>query len=238
MVYIRSRKFCCCIPVRFGVFILSLLGVVGGTLVCIVGWRSVSQLWKHPMPVPDTVGLWLQASLFTILTLLSIFGFVGCLAKNRNAVHAYSVGIIITLLFSIASGAYALWALFNRNSQEAVDKCLNGGGGDDVTTSLCQNGASLFKGIIVVLYIFTWLFMIYAYVIVDNYVEQLDDELSANETRQMINAISQPRATVAPVAVPAFASYGTPQAAPHTGTAYGFTQPNQSHGVRANNSMV
>jgi hypothetical protein len=235
MVYIRSRKFCCCIPVRFGVFILSLLGIAGGTLICVVGWIAVSQLWKHPLPVPDTVGLWLQASLFTLLTLLSLFGFVGCLIKSRNSVHAYSVGILMTLLFSIGSGAYSLWALFNRNSQAAVNKCLNGGG-DSLTQAICKNGVNVYKGVTVALYIIIWLLMIYAYVIVDNYVDQLDDEMSVKETRQMINAISQPRVTVAPVAVPTYASFGAPQGVPNTG--YAFSHNNQSYGGRVNNSMV
>ncbi|KAF8066826.1 hypothetical protein FPV67DRAFT_1417158 [Lyophyllum atratum] len=237
MAYIRSRKFCCCIPVRFGVFILSLLGVAGGILVCIVGWMAVSQLWKHPLPVPDTVGLWLHASLFTILTLLSLFGFIGCLIKSRNSVHAYSVGLLVTLLLSIASGAYSLWALFNKNSQQAVDKCLNGQA-DSLTQAVCKNGVNAYKGFTIAIYIVIWLFMIYAYVIVDNYVEQLDDEMSVKETRQMINAISQPRVTVAPVAVPAYASYPAPHAGQNTSTGYAFSHNNQSYGVRANNSIV
>ncbi|KAF5381613.1 hypothetical protein D9615_005502 [Tricholomella constricta] len=235
MVYIRSRKFCCCIPVRFGVFILSLLGVAGGTLVCIVGWLAVSQLWKHPLPVPDTIGIWLHASLFTILTLLSLFGFIGCLVKSRNSVHAYSVGLLITLLLSIASGSYSLWALFHHNSQKAVKECLNGGG-DTLTQAVCKNGVNVYKGVTVAIYILIWLLMIYAYVIVDNYIEQLDDEISMKETRQMINAIRQPRVTVAPVAVPTYASFGAPQAALNTG--YAFSHNNQSYGVRGNNSMV
>jgi hypothetical protein len=31
-----------------------------------------------------------------------------------------------------------------------------------------------------------------AYIIVSNYVDQLDDEMSVKETKQMINSISQP----------------------------------------------
>jgi len=216
---------------------LSLFGVAGGALVCVASWIAVRQLRKHSLPVPDTVGLWLQASLFTILTLLSLFGFVGCLIKSRNSVHAYSVGLIIILVMSIASGSYSLWALFNNNSQAAINKCLNGGT-DAFTQSLCSNGANAYKGVTVAIYIIIWLLMIYAYVIVDNYVEQLDDEMSVQETRQMINAISQPRVTVAPVAVPTYASYPAPHAGPNTSTGYAFSRSNQSYGVRGNNSMV
>lgn len=216
---------------------MSVLGIAGGTLVCIVGWIAVSQLWKHPLPTPDTIGIWLHAALFTILTLLSIFGFIGCLIKSRNSVHAYSVGLLITLLLSIASGAYSLWALFHQNSQQAVDKCLNGQA-DALTQAVCKNGVNVYKGVTVAIYIIIWLLMIYAYVIVDNYVEQLDDEMSVKETRQMINNISQPRVTVAPVAVPTYASFPAPHAGQNTSTGYAFTHTNQLYGVRGNNSMV
>ncbi|KAG5734987.1 hypothetical protein E4T56_gene17921 [Termitomyces sp. T112] len=236
MAYIRSRKFCCCIPVRFGVFILSILGFLGGFSVCIIGWFAISQLWKHPLPTPDTVGLWLHAALFTILTLLSVFGFIGCLIKSRNSVYAYSNGILITLLLSIASGSYSLWALFHENSETVISNCLNGDT-DGVTESICKNGINVYKGVTVAVYIVIWLLMIYAYVIVDNYVEQLDDEMAVKETRQIVNSISQPQVTVAPIAVPAYASYPASQVPP--GSAYAFSHSNQSYGVhRGNNNIV
>jgi len=77
-----------------------------------------------------------------------------------------------------------------------------------------------------------------AYVIVDNYVDQLDEEMAAKETRQIINAISQPRVAVQPIAVPTYASYGP--SAQQTGTGYAFSQQNQSYGQggRPNGSMA
>lgn len=62
MVYIRSRKFCCCLPVRIGVFVCSfyalssllgidefskligILGIVGGGVVAAAGWLEVKNL--------------------------------------------------------------------------------------------------------------------------------------------------------------------------------------------------
>lgn len=167
--------------------------------------------------------------------------------------NAYSWGLILFLLMSIISGSFTLYALFHKNSQEAVRTCLNGAT-DDLTKTVCQNGQAVYKGIAVTLYIIIWLLMICAfpsfawytlftyfmtistdaYVIVDNYVDQLDEETSVKETRQMINAISQPQVTVQPVAVPTYASFGP--AAQNTG--YAFSHTNQSYGVRPNNSIV
>lgn len=68
-----------------------------------------------------------------------------------------------------------------------------------------------------------------AYIIVSNYVDQLDEEESVKETRQMIQAVSQP----APVTT--YASFAVPPQGP---AAYAFTQTTQSHGTRGNNSNM
>jgi len=228
MVYIRSRKFCCCIPVRFGVFILSLSGVILSTLICAAGWVQVAQIRYHKPSTSDAIALWLHSGVFTLLAILSLFGFIGSLAKSRNAVAAYSWGLLIFLLLSICSGSYTLWSLFRRPSQGDYLTCLNGLR-DDLTKALCGNNSSVYKGIAVTLYILIWLCIIYAYVIVDNYVDQLDDEMAVKETRQMIHqTISQPRVAVTPaIAVPAYANTG-----------YTFSHPNQSYGTRPNGSVV
>ena len=44
MPYVRSRKFCCCLPVRFGVFCESLLGIGVGGLFGIAAWVEISKL--------------------------------------------------------------------------------------------------------------------------------------------------------------------------------------------------
>jgi hypothetical protein len=50
MVYVRSRKFCCCLPVRFGVFVIAILGIIGGGLVSLAGWLQIKQLSAFPSP--------------------------------------------------------------------------------------------------------------------------------------------------------------------------------------------
>lgn len=238
MVYIRSRTFCCCIPVRFGVFILSLLGVIGGGIVSAAGWVQVYQLKNQAAGTADTIATWLHASLFTLLTLLSIFGFIGCLIKSRNSVYAYSWGLLIFIFASILSGSFTLWAIFNKPYTRAdYVECLNGAT-DEAAKSICRNENKIYKGVAVAIYIIMWLLMIYAYVIIDNYVDQLDEEMYATETRDMMSTIGQPRVTVQPVAVPAYASFGP--SAQRSATGYSFSQQNQSFGkgTRPNGSVV
>ena len=47
MAYVRSRKFCCCLPVRFGVFCMALIGLVGGGFFGVAGWTQVHRYCEY-----------------------------------------------------------------------------------------------------------------------------------------------------------------------------------------------
>ena len=47
-MYVRSRKFCCCLPVRFGVFCESLLGIAIGGFFGVAAWIEIAQLSESP----------------------------------------------------------------------------------------------------------------------------------------------------------------------------------------------
>jgi hypothetical protein len=42
MTSVRARTFCFCIPVRFGVFILSTLCLLGSAVITAIGWYSAA----------------------------------------------------------------------------------------------------------------------------------------------------------------------------------------------------
>ena len=47
---VRSRKFCCCLPVRFGVFCESILGIAIGGFLSVAAFLELSQISKHLAP--------------------------------------------------------------------------------------------------------------------------------------------------------------------------------------------
>ncbi|KAJ2930555.1 hypothetical protein H1R20_g6547, partial [Candolleomyces eurysporus] len=175
MFTVETRKFCCCLPVRLGVFILSLLAMVGGSVVAAVGWMSVAQFKVHQVEIVDQIAMYIHSTIFTLLGFLGMLGFVGALARSRGAVISFSIGIAIHLGLSIASGVFTIYSIFKENSAEAVEACMEGKT-DDETRKICQTGMGVVKGVIVAVYIIAWLIELYAYFIVDRYADQLEDE--------------------------------------------------------------
>ncbi|TEB05093.1 hypothetical protein FA13DRAFT_1637836 [Coprinellus micaceus] len=191
MLTVESRKFCCCLPVRLGVFILSLLAMVGGSIVAAVGWISVSQLKTYPVDIVDEIALYIHSSIFTLLGVLGTFGFVGSLVRSRAMVTAFSVGIAIHLGLSIGSGVFTIYSVFKQAPDNAIAACMEGKT-DDETRKICQTGMSLVKGAIVAIYVIAWLIELYAYFIVDRYSDQLEDEEMAKLAPVVPQSVNPP----------------------------------------------
>jgi len=221
--YVRSRTFCCCLPVRFGVFLLSLLALAGGGLLAIVGWMQLSHLKEHPLGNTDQIALWIQTSVFSLLAVLAIFGLFGAMIRNRGMVSSFAIAIAIHLGFSIASGCFSIYTMFARNSQATLDSCMEKANDDsDATMQSCKSALILIKALMVVIYVSIWLVQLYAYFVVERYVDQLDEE------RMFENPV-MPRTMVLQA--------GGPQVTTGLPPSYTFTEPRQAfgHGQGPNN---
>jgi len=187
--------------------------------VAAIGWIQVSQLGNHPLEKSDEIALYVQSSMFSILGLLAVLGFVGALIKSRGMVSSFAIGLAIHLGFSVASGIFAMYALFSANSKEAIEKCVNGSE-DEAVIATCKGGLAIVKGVMVAVYIITWFIQLYFYFVVERYVDQLDDEKMAETT------VVIPRAMVGQ-------DISGPQITTYNGFApsYPFTSPRQAYGV-------
>jgi len=210
--YVRSQKFCCCLPVRFGVFILSLIAMVGGSFVAAMGWIQVSQFGSHPVDKAEEIAMWIHSSMFSLLALLAVLGFLGCLIKSRGMVSSFAIALAVHLGFSVAAGIFTIYTVFKQNPQDLIEKCVNGSTDESVTDN-CKTSVNIMKGVMIAIYVVTWLIQLYAYFVVERYVDQLDDEDMAKHT------VVVPRAMVAEVAP--ITTY----------SAYPFSTPRNAHGV-------
>jgi len=193
MGYVRSHKFCCCLPVRLGVFVMSLGSILLAGFIAICGWVAVSHLKSHELILTNTqrTQLFIQAGISTFFTLAAILGFIGCLTRKRALVSAYSSASITLLGASVVSGAIFLWSLYHQSEQDAIDQCIKNSSSNsqEITKEVCEKGTKILagatKGIITAIFVIFWLITLYGCVIISSYVSQLEEEEQAKE---MINA--------------------------------------------------
>ncbi|KAF8816411.1 hypothetical protein BYT27DRAFT_7248291 [Phlegmacium glaucopus] len=223
--YVRSRTFCCCLPVRLGVFILSLLALIAGSFISAVGWIQISQLKQHPVSKANEIALWIQSSMFSFLALLAVFGFLGAMIKNRGMISGFAVALAIHLGFSVASGIFSIYTMFAHDTSGSLDTCIQSATKDldatqvsDGITKGCKQALIVLKAVLVAVYVLTWLIQLYAYFIVERYADQLDEE------RLAVSAVVVPRTMIMEA--------GGPQGTTYTGYApnYPFTSSQQAYG--------
>ncbi|KAJ6546700.1 hypothetical protein DFH09DRAFT_989514 [Mycena vulgaris] len=212
MTYVRPRKFCCCLPVRVGVFVMSILALIGGGIVSVVSWMQVSHLKDHPLSKTDEIALYITAAVFTILTLIGGLGFIGVSSRNAGLVSLFGGMLNIHLVFNIVSGAFAIYSLFKGPDStlintDAMDTCLKGAT-DQSTIDTCKTALNVAKGIVVGGYVLSWAIELYGCIIVHNYVKQLHEEHDAEERGTSLVSMAGANPVPAYASTDSIQSYG------------------------------
>jgi len=216
MVYVRPRTFCCCLPVRLGVFFLSIVGLLGAGFIAGAAWWQIKQLYAQPSTKPD-IAIWIHAVTFSLVALVSLLGLLGACFRSRRAMTVYWIVLTTVLLLSIGSGAYTIYTIFARNSTNAILNCINA---DQLTRDVCAKSLKIIQWVIVAIYAVTWLLELYAITVVYSYSSQLLDEQRAKARGHSFSSISNP----APLTM--YNSVG----APGQNNGYAFSRVDNSHG--------
>ncbi|KAM5537106.1 hypothetical protein V8D89_009252 [Ganoderma adspersum] len=181
-----SKHFCCCIPVRAAVFFFSLLSFLASGLTAAIGWylvflinsdkledaeKNMSDQDKKTLDAVAHKYKWafiVAAGIFTLIALMSFFGFVGSIIRNRRMVKAYSfMTVIIFILGTVATG-FSLYATFSNKPL-----CVTIDGVQSCATSNLSTGQKIGYTAFAVV---QWLIDLYIVVIIRRYGEQLDEE--------------------------------------------------------------
>ena len=115
------RTFCCCIPVRLGVLLLSPVTAIAAALL------AYTQLYQliHFQSQYDTFEKAIRGALagVTILiALASLFGLLGAFFARRRMISFYSNMLWLGLIIFTVLGAIDIWQLF-RNKDDFTRKC-------------------------------------------------------------------------------------------------------------------
>jgi hypothetical protein len=89
--------------------------------------------------------------------------FFGAALRRRSLLNVYWTGLTAHLFFSIASGIFTIYSMFNEGvSSELTQQCVDDAV-DDVTAQFCGNGMTVVKGVIIAFFVVAWLFQLCAY---------------------------------------------------------------------------
>jgi len=185
--------------------------------VAAMGWIRVASFSQHPVEKAEEIAIWIHSVMFSLLGLLAVLGFIGCLIKSRGMVSSFAFALAIHLGFSVASGIFTIYTFFKASDQDTIAKCVNGST-DESTIESCKSGVGLMKGLMIAIYVVTWMIQLYAYFVVERYVDQLDDEEDAKHT------VVVPRTMMTESAAPATTYNGF-------GSSYPFATPRNAHGA-------
>jgi len=186
------------------------MAMIGGSFVAGIGFLQLGGAGAGPpIDKSDAIALWIQTIMYSILGIVGAFGFVGTLIRNVRMVSTFAFVLALHLGFSIASGIFSIYAMFTQDPTTAVLQCVGNAArqGVDVSSQDCENGITVMKGVMVAVYILTWLVQLYAYFVVERYAEQLEDEEMAERTRVVPRSLPEISAPLNQMS--AYSGYGS-----------------------------
>ncbi|KAF5351826.1 hypothetical protein D9756_007515 [Leucocoprinus leucothites] len=123
-----SPKFCCCLPLRFGTLVISLIqfilcGLAAGAFWYLL-WLTKEQGWYETLQTSSKIAFIVAGAVYTFAAVIGLFGFIGAIFKKNGLVRTYLALLYVTLLLQIASGIYSLVMFYRfRNHPGAKGDC-------------------------------------------------------------------------------------------------------------------
>ncbi|OCH89180.1 hypothetical protein OBBRIDRAFT_778889 [Obba rivulosa] len=172
----RSRHFCCCIPVRAAAFIMSLLTLVASGAAAALAWYILWEIDHHAsgftnVPTDSKIVIIVAGSVFTVIALISLFGFLGAVAANRRFIKAYSALVWLVFLLTLAGGGVFLYAVFSGKTKGCTFTDEQG------NEHSCALDLKLWEKIVATVAVVADVFItLYVAVVIGRYAEQLEDD--------------------------------------------------------------
>jgi len=161
-----------------------MLGILGGGAVAAVLWDQGVKYNSHENSTqPQKAVLIINALLWSVLALVSLFGIIGTIMKRLSFVSLYSTMLFSVLGFNVVSGVLYIHTLFRDDTkQQSVDQCT-AGSTETIKVDACKGSYDVLRIVVVIALIVFWLVLLYGCMIVANYVGQLQEEESLDERK-------------------------------------------------------
>ncbi|KAF9465082.1 hypothetical protein BDZ94DRAFT_1255258 [Collybia nuda] len=180
-LFCGGKTFCCCLPVRMGVVIMSLLGILFGGTLSIVLWYEVAS--TPDMTSGERAGFVIAGLVESFLLAASVLGLVGAIVRKQTFVQAYAYFIYVHFLLNVAVAGFLLYMVthFTANAQVAAcQKSIQNQEGKEQCTGLLK----IAQGVYFVVAAVVLLIELYGALVVTRYVNQVKKEKrSARKSR-------------------------------------------------------
>jgi len=120
--YIFQRPwFCCCLPVRICVIIMSLLGILLAGVLSVVLWFEVSR--ADALTSKELRSFTGGAIVETLFFLISVVGLIGVIVRKLTFVTAYAIGLYIHFLINLIVAGYLLFVILHTTRTDTAALC-------------------------------------------------------------------------------------------------------------------
>jgi len=191
-----TKHFCCCLPVRFGVFILSALSFLGSGFYAVALWLTYaksSQPDQLTLNKTQKIAIIVAGVVFSLMCIASLFGFIGAVIRKRALVAFYATELWILTVVELAAGAFLIYTIFH-NSDQFTQECIDNvnkqvqGSGANITVdaaAVCNFGGKTGRIAFIVSFVVSLLIQAYCALIVSRYVSQLSEEQAYRHSAQV-----------------------------------------------------
>lgn len=170
--FYRSQTFCCCLPVRVGVMVISLFTLLLSGILMIILWFLVSD---SDGSLTSQAPLIAFALLQTFLFIFSVTGFSGSIVRKFSFIVPYAYFLYIHLVVNIAVAGYFLYEVTSLQSSAVLHACENtvqDAGAQEQCKGLFDTVVGVYAGVVSVLL----LIEAYGALIMARYVHQIKNE--------------------------------------------------------------
>jgi len=175
----NRKHFCCCISDKVTVFITSLLSLIGSALSAsaffwiahtIDTQNDIGEDSKVETTSGARIGLIFAGVLFVVIGIISLFGFIGSVIRNRRMVKAYSILAWVCFILSIGLNIFLLYFVFAKSS---LIRCW----GEDLDEISCDSFFTTGRRVGFVISTFICLIpQLCICIVIMRYAEQLENE--------------------------------------------------------------